>query len=753
MSSSPEQKKGEDREAVAAEAGGEWGWSSHQDPKQRVPPAITLHRLVPRPPPALQQATTTTTTTNTFKYIIPEEIKAAQIKARKEILASRLAPPAPPPSDSVQSKKHPHRKDGSASHPSFPCRLGSGEVGLRRRQLTRLMTQISRTLVELQELKDPRQRAFIAPLERETKRRRWDECARSMRRSLFVLRQEVVVLERASGPRVRSSQHLRALAAAARTLNTQLMTLKSQAESSCGDLAWAEVLGEFIGVARRMLALTAAVGIPSPPSSVKWTRSPQEGVTAAPEDGSGLDSAISTSQVDSSNIHLLQTGHVRDRLARLATLHLRKRKKQKSPKSRVARERRPSKQDIVLEPLKRQLGDRVNMSATPHSSATSSLLKRGDDGSSGVISAPKNTSLDHHSQPSQATCAGPQSQGSPLRRSPLAVPRSQPCESNHPAPEPHSNTVPEARLLPPNLIEQLSFMLERVCKIEDSRRRTKALIAEASHASHVQGVPASLEGAVQRARRALAAVRGTAPRPPLPIPSTRITADDSLPRNTGLSVKVPEGVLLRTSSGAGPHPWSEKAGQAAGPSEVRWLGGESVTEQVRRQKEQFWLSLAEQGFVRPPELVTFNGEEIHSAAQISSQSGSSKSSHQKKFEKSAEEKFARTVKETGIPIGHSPKTQSHQQTQTRLHAEHRQPLDRGGSSSDPSHDSPPAISKAQHSSSDSQIKVDVPSGNTKQSVSTESQRVQSVSALTTSGMPDTTDSQSFPSYEGVSSPA
>ena len=132
------------------------------------------------------------------QYVKPEEIKAAQNRAKQEILASRVGPSVSIASDtaalpSIQSKKHHHRKDGSVSQASFPCRLGSGEVGLRRRQLTRLVSQISRTLVDLQGLSEPHQRDFVAPLELEIKRRRWNECARLMRRSLFVLKQEVCV--------------------------------------------------------------------------------------------------------------------------------------------------------------------------------------------------------------------------------------------------------------------------------------------------------------------------------------------------------------------------------------------------------------------------------------------------------------------------------------------------------------------------------------------------------------------------------
>lgn len=54
---------------------------------------------------------------------------------------------------------------------------------------------------------------------------------------------------------------------------------------------------------------------------LKWTRLPQEGVAADSKDNSSMQSPISISDVDSSNIHLLQPGHVRDRLARLAALH------------------------------------------------------------------------------------------------------------------------------------------------------------------------------------------------------------------------------------------------------------------------------------------------------------------------------------------------------------------------------------------------------------------------------------------------
>lgn len=134
-----------------------------------------------------------------MQYITPEEIQAAQIKARQEIVASKQALHASPPSldtrapSLLTNKKQSqnNKKENPRSRPLYPSRLDGGEAGLRRRQLTRLLSQISQTLGDLQDLKDSRRRDFVAPLDLDIKRRRWSEYLRSMRRSLFALRQEV----------------------------------------------------------------------------------------------------------------------------------------------------------------------------------------------------------------------------------------------------------------------------------------------------------------------------------------------------------------------------------------------------------------------------------------------------------------------------------------------------------------------------------------------------------------------------------
>lgn len=134
-----------------------------------------------------------------MQYITPEEIKTAQIKAREKILASKqVSPPQPSagtitPSSSKKKTKRQchHRKECLRSQSLFPCRLDSGEAGLRCRQLTRLLSQISQTLGDLQDLKIPSKRDFVTPLDLDIKRRHWAEYVRSMRRSLFVLKQEV----------------------------------------------------------------------------------------------------------------------------------------------------------------------------------------------------------------------------------------------------------------------------------------------------------------------------------------------------------------------------------------------------------------------------------------------------------------------------------------------------------------------------------------------------------------------------------
>ncbi|XP_045104312.1 uncharacterized protein LOC123499837 isoform X2 [Portunus trituberculatus] len=770
MSSCMKEGKGEGEQqerVAAAAAASQWCWSrispSNLDHRQRLPTAITLHRLVPRPSPSTHHAAAST---STFKYITPEEIKAAQMQARQEVLTSRVDPPMPAASDtpappSPQNKKHPNRKkDGSGSQASFACRLGSGEVGLRRRQLTRLVSQISRTLVDLQDLSEPRQRDFVAPLELEIKKRRWNECARLMRRSLFVLKQEVVALERESGQGTRTSHHLRALAATARTINTQLMTLKSQAQSSC-DPAWTEVLEEFIGVARKILVLAARVGVQSPPSSVKWFALPEERVAGGSEDTSGQESAITISDVDSTNIHLLQSGHVRDRLARLAARHFKRRKK-KSQNSTMT-ERRQNKQYVVLEPLKRHHDGKGNMSlditATHQSPASPSHLKEGDGNTTDVTSAPRNTSHSYlHSQPSVCktsasipshdsssrtnAAAAPQIQTSQTQTSnvPESQPQLPPCQSDLPASKSYINMLPHANLSAKNLTEQLSFLLQRVCKLEDNKRTTEALIAEASQVTHSPVVTQSLGDAVQQARLVLTAVRDAVPHPQPLVPNTGITGFDSLPKNTGLSIKVPERVPPRTSPDeVGGSFCSQEVEKDVNPLEGKWLTGESVMEQVRRQKEQFWRSLAEQGFVRPPETLPRAGEKSCSDQSVS---------FKEPYKNTSEEKLKQTSPKKAVS-----RTHVHQQTQTKPPKHCQSSSKKDSNSGFSSYTS--SNNKIQPSTSDSKIKCDAPSADGKQSFSIESQLQQNVPAEnTSSGVPSSTEteSQSFPSYEGVASP-
>lgn len=301
-----------------------------------------------------------------------------------------------------------------------------------------------------------------------------------------------------------------------------------------------------------------------------------------------------------------------------------------------------------------------------------------------------------------------------------------------------------------HLLVNFYFVLYRVCKIEDSRRRTNALIAEASPASHTHSVTPNLSDAVQRAKLALAPIRGIAPHPQPPI-----TTCDTLPRSTGLSFKVPEGVLLRSSSAAEAQHWSEELGETTSPLEEKWLAGKSVTEQVRQQKEQFWLSLAKQGYVRPPGTVLLSGKEVIHNNQL----GSGKGSLKNISKESVEEKFVGSLKKTGAPVEHSLKkaearTQSHQQTQTKASPEDCLSSNMSDLPSASLHCSP-IISEAQHSPSGSQIKLEISSSDTKQSVPIESQLEQNVLVDNTSssGMPSSTESQSFPSYEGMSSPA
>lgn len=397
------------------------------------------------------------------------------------------------------------------------------------------------------------------------------------------------------------------------------------------------------------------------------------------------------------------------------------------------------------------------MSTTaPHQSpASTSLLKEGDGNTGGVTSAPTNPShSDLHSQPSACnTSAGAQSHRSPSRTSGAAAPQlhtSQtqtsdvavsepqvsPCHSDLPASK-TSTDMPHTSLSAQNHAEQLSFLLQRVCKLEDNRRKTEALIAEASQVIDTPGASRSLGDAVQRARQVLTAVRGAVPHSQPLVPDTGIAGIDSLPKNTGLSIKVPEGAPPKISSDAAGSNLPEEVEKDVCPLEGKWLTGETVMEQVRRQKEQFWLSLAEQGFVRPPEALPFAGEKCGSDLSVSC----------KEPDKNTEEKL-----EQNSPKKAAARMHLHQETQTKS-PEHCQSSNKSDSTSDLS-SYIPANNETHHSPSDSKIKCDASSADAKQSFSNKSPLQQDVlTENTSSGMLSNTEteSQSFPSYEGVAS--
>ncbi|XP_050728008.1 uncharacterized protein LOC127004399 isoform X1 [Eriocheir sinensis] len=758
----------EQREAPAAN---QWCWQrlspNHLDHRQRVPTAITLHRLVPHPPPSLHQADNTTTSRSTFKYITPEDIKTAQIKARQEILASKqvsLASPPPPPSSDTRApplsknKKQSHKKESPGSRPFFPCRLDNGETGLRRRQLIRLLSQISQTLGDLQDLKDSRGKDFVTPLDLEIKRQRWTECVRSLRRSLFALKQEVVILEGKRGHGKRNSRYLRALAATARTLNIQLMALKSQAESSGGELPWTEVFREFLGVAHRVLVLTASVGVQPPPSSLKWARSPQKGASLAPDDSSGLESTLSILDAGPTSVPLLQSKHVRNRLASLAALHLKRKKEEgddkatnwtsankiPTPKPSAPKTSFRASQSLRTSPSGKPnpSPQQTNISTSPQPTSFQTNNSAIDPQPS--LSQTNISSIQPQPSPSQDNISPPQCQ--------LPPPQNDNTEAPHPPSSSHerNNLMPQTSPLAPDLTQQLSFLLEKVCRIEDNRRRTEALISEAPQICQSQSVIPSLACAVQRAKLALASVTGSAPYSQVPLPKNEgsYTPGNPLFGGTGLSPKVSKEGLVRASS----HPAiqdhsTEEIEETANQFGIKWLAGDSVTDQVRRQKEKFWLSLAERGYVRPPESLPLSEEEASVKGTVNSAS-----------EERAREEFVRTSKKTGVPIEPSQKNAAsraelpvYQQTSKYL-TKQTQCSHTSGSSYSSSLSSNPN-SRTQQSSPEKHSKPSITAGNKTKSHSSEEQIQQSmcVDSNTSSRTASTTESHTFPSYEGISS--
>lgn len=263
-------------------------------------------------------------------------------------------------------------------------------------------------------------------------------------------------------------------------------------------------------------------------------------------------------------------------------------------------------------------------------------------------------------------------------------------------------------------------------------------MSEASHTCLSQNATPSLGCAVQQAKLVLASVRGSAScsQVPIPISGGSYTVVNPPLRSTGLSPKLSRGGLGKTSS----HPVrqdhrTEKVEEDADQFGIQLLAGDSVLDQVRRQKEKFWLSLAERGYVKPPESIPLNVEEVNVKGAVNSAS-----------EERAREEFASTLKKNKA----ASRTELHQQTSKSL-TEQSQSSSMSRSYS--SNVNPETNNRTQLSPSDKHSdSSSTADSRTKQSHPNERQIQQSLSvdSNTSSGTRTTTESQTFPSYEGIS---
>lgn len=254
-----------------------------------------------------------------------------------------------------------------------------------------------------------------------------------------------------------------------------------------------------------------------------------------------------------------------------------------------------------------------------------------------------------------------------------------------------------------------------------------------------------MASAVQRAKLALATVTGSALYSQvLPKNEGSYTSGNPLFKGTGLSLKVAKENLVRASL----HPViqdhsTEETEETANQCGIKWLAGDSVTDQVKRQKEKFWLSLAERGYVRPPETLPRSEKEASVRGTIDSAS-----------EERAREEYVRISKKTGVPIEPSrenaaSKPKLYQQTSKSLPKQTQCSIASGSSYS--SSLSSNTNSRTQQSPLENHSKLNITGGN-KKSPSSEEQIQQSVcvDSNTSSRTVSTTESHSFPSYEGIS---
>ncbi|XP_068218866.1 uncharacterized protein [Palaemon carinicauda] len=654
----------------------------------QIPTAITFHRLVPKASRTPRRHHKLAP--HSYKYLDPEEIDRAQAMARLALLRARLtkseeAEPIPseqsktgeggsqekskalgkgnkiftgqkPSKGAVKNReisgKAKQTQAQQSSRPKLPVYRGIGENNLRLRQITRLVSMIADCLRDLES--DPKlpdkKKDFVSPHEIEIKKKRWNEFLHSSGRMLFATKREVTSMERALKQEEKSHKFLRMLASSSRSMYKLLQALKTYSEAAFQSPSGKKLHGDLVGLCHRLFAITSAIGI-QPPRKIETPPREDEGETA---DSSFDSSALPSSDLDNSNIDILQPEYVREKLLEIANKNMQMKRKSKE-KDTIG----PKKQEIILSPLKFSGKIKKNFPTegkiqsaqlSPKKSANFHKVKfsggiegyrgRGNEANFGLPNAdsahtPPVTIEKPSTHPkkqvnSEGTDININEQnttGCKLQDRNMLVEETANAVVNRLMPllgqESEERTKQElsvgkdpTQVLPMESIaedisRQIQYMLERVCKIEEEQKQNIDVIGEVSRRleKKVDFPENTLQMAINQAQNMLSNVTRKEEQTKifkshLQFPSTSITIGDPLGNIKINCESKPEKAFKTGSDGISEmsRDSSLEDNFALLEREFRVTESGNITDQIKLQKEEFWASLVAQGFIKPLEF-------------------------------------------------------------------------------------------------------------------------------------------------------
>ncbi|XP_066973371.1 uro-adherence factor A-like isoform X2 [Macrobrachium rosenbergii] len=560
--------------------------------------------------------------------------------------------------DKTKPSKETQTQSQQSSRPKLPVYRGIGETNLRLRQISRLLSMIVDCLQDLEN--DPKlsnkRKDFVSPHEIEIKNKRWNEFLHSSGRMLFTLKREVTSMERALKQEERNPKFLRMVASSSRSLYKLLQALKTYSETAFQSPSWKKLHSDLAGMCHRLFAITLAIGI-QPPKKIKALPKMDESGT---EDSSIDSSELPSSEVDTCNIDILQPEYVREKLLAIANKNLQKKRKKKENYTR-------KNEEIILSPLKYSgkskhsnhpvegkiqrtqtgpmkspthshkvkfsgdleeysgRGDEPNSSAlgspckadsvhTPHQTEKSSTHVRKQMNSEGTginTNEPKTSvcKLQDHNVLVEETANAVVNRLMPL----LGQEHEERLKKEPAAGKAPTGVLPAESMPVKDISRQIQYMLERVCKIEEEQKQNINVIGEVSRRLEQRVVfpENTLQAAINQAQNVMNNLTRREENTKifdshLRFPTTSITIGSPYGNIMKSDHEArPEKLLKTTSDGSSyvSQDNSLKDNFVLNEEEHHVPESGTITDQIKLQKEEFWASLVEQGFVKPPELA------------------------------------------------------------------------------------------------------------------------------------------------------